>query len=225
MMKKAILMLLATAWMGKAAAQTITFGSDQTWGVFAGDPSKRAQHSFGQARAVCLDAVTPSSCAPGSTLYGVAGAGGWGADLSPVPGAEWIWAPCVTGASPADLKEYWFSNTFLVPGVPTGGSLYLAVDDWAEVIVNGVVVPLASNPLALSVGSKTDFNTAAAAQNQLATFNLLPYLREGSNVITVHASNGPKEFAGGSTVATTYSLNPAGVVFGGTITFQLPVCQ
>lgn len=223
-MKKLVLMLLATAWMGDAAAQTITFGSDRTWGVFSGDPSRRSHHAYGTAQPVCLDATTPASCAPGSTLYSYTGgwSGAWSADLSPIPGAEWIWAPCTTQEALADGREYFFSNTFLLPGVPTAGTLSLAVDDWAEVIVNGVVVPLPDGRL--SVGSRTDPSVAGAAQTALVTFDLLPYLREGSNVISVHAANGPKEFAG-STVACTYAQNPAGVVFGGAITYSTAVCR
>ncbi len=222
MPKKAMLLLLAITWTGDAVAQTITFGSDATWGVFQGDPSKRSQKSYGKAQAVCLNTTSPTSCPSGATLYGFAGAA-WSADLAAVPGAEWIWAPCITGASsPADLQAYYFSNTFLIPGVPTGATLYLAADDWAEVIVNGVVVPLANGSLAY--GSTTDPMAASAAQSQLAAFDILPYLREGSNVITVHASNGPKEFAM-CAAACTYAENPAGVVFGGTITYQPPACQ
>lgn len=221
---------------------TIRFASDATWVVFAEDPSRREreatageddgerthhgrQRPLGAAQPVCLAPATPSSCAPGATLYSDADgwAGAWSADLSPIPGAQWIWAPCLTRDAVGDDRELWFSSTFLLRGTPTGGTLSLAVDDWAQVLVNGAVVPLPDG--SRSSGSRTDQRLASAAQARLATFDLLPFLQPGVNVITVHAANGPREFAG-CTASCPYARNPAGVVFGGWLTYAAQaVCR
>ena len=50
----------------------------------------------------------------------------------------------------------------------------------------------------------------------MTTFNIAPYLTTGQNTIVVNAENGPASFAGA--VNPSYSVNTAGVVFGGSIT-------
>jgi hypothetical protein len=167
---------------------TITFASDATW----------------SAQNVCVNALSPPNCPLGATLYGTGGAGaGWPADLSSISGATWIWASGITGAtSPAYPAEYTFSKAFDLPDIPGAGSISVAADDFAEVIVNGTSVG--------TVGSVTDVSLAGPAQNSLRSFNIGPYLVRGSNLIAVRAANGV--FGCG---AGPYSCNPAGVVFGG----------
>lgn len=171
--------------------QTQTFASDPTW----------------TAQNVCLNASSPSPCPAGATLWGYGGAG-WGANLSTIPGATWIWATGLTGASsPAFPAEYNFSKTINLPGAPISGSLGIAADDFAEVIVNGTSVG--------TIGSVSDGNLAGPASSTLTTFNIGPYLILGDNVIRIRADNG--NFGCG---AGAYNCNPAGVVFGGTIVSQ-----
>jgi len=168
--------------------QTQTFASDPTW----------------NAQNVCLNASSPSPCPAGATLWGFAGSG-WGANLSTIPGATWIWATGLTGtSSPAYPAEYNFSKTINLPGLPISGSLGIAADDFAEVLVNGISVG--------TIGSVSDGNLAGPASSTLTTFNIGPYLILGDNVIRIRADNG--NFGCG---AGAYNCNPAGVVFGGSI--------
>lgn len=175
------------------AVTTTTFASDPTW--------------LPASQNVCLNASSPSPCPPGATLYGYSGSG-WTANLSSIPGATWIWAAGITGATmPAFPAEYTFSKTFDIQGVPLGGSLSIAADDFAAVFVNGALVG--------TIGSTTEEGLAGAAAASLTTFDIGPFLVSGTNVITVQAANG--NFGCGT---GPYSCNPAGVVFGGSLSFQ-----
>jgi hypothetical protein len=87
-------------------------------------------------------------------------------------------------------------------------TISIAVDDFVEVHVNGRIVG--------SSGSVTDFSAAALAQRSLKTFDLAPFLAMGVNTITIRAENG----AFGICCPSNYAGNPAGVVFGGSISFQ-----
>jgi hypothetical protein len=109
------------------------------------------------------------------------------------------------------LASYYFSTRIVVPGIVTGGTIAVASDDYARVMVNGRVVG--------TTGSVTDFHVAALAQRSLRTFSLKRFLKPGANVITVHAQNGPRAFAATCSATCTYAENPAGVVFGGTISY------
>lgn len=188
---------ISHAVLPQADAQTgtITFVSDTSWRVDS------AGTFLGFAQNVCLNASAPSRCPAGSTLYGFLG-GGWTANLSSIPGATWIWAPRITGAtSPAFPAEFFFSKTFNLLGVPTAGRVSVAVDDFAEVRVNGTSVG--------TTGSITNGSLARSAQSSLVTFDILSFLHPGTNVITIRAANG--NFGCGS---GPYSCNTAGVVFG-----------
>ena len=188
-------------------ADTITFGSGTTWQV-----SYSSGVLLGNAQNVCLNATSPSTCPAGATVYGFAGSA-WTADLSSITGT-WIWAPGVTGAtSPADQQTYDFSQSFVLDGSPISGSISVAVDDFAQVFVNGISVG--------TTGSLTDFATAQAAQSQLTSFDISSALTSGTNTITVRASNGPAYFAG-CNGGCSYSQNAAGVVFGGSILTAVP---
>jgi hypothetical protein len=140
-------------------------------------------------------------------LYGFAGSG-WSANLSSIPGAAWIWAPGITGATtPAFPDVYFFSKAFNLAGAPTAGSISVAADDFAEVRVNGAVVG--------TIGSETDGTLAFAGQSSLTTFDITSFLVPGTNVITVRGANG--NLACGP---VAYNCNPAGVVFAGSLSFQ-----
>jgi hypothetical protein len=195
-----------------ARADSITLNSNTTWGVYNADPALGPATLLGNAEAVCLNASFPSSCPAGATFYGWPAAGGWAADLTTIPNASWIWAPGVMGTtSPAELAQYYFSQTFNLSGIPIAGSLSLAVDDFANVFVNGVSDG--------TEGSITDFGLAAGAQNVLHTMDITSFLVQGNNTLTIFAQNGPASFAG-CVEPCNYANDPAGVVFGATIEEQ-----
>jgi hypothetical protein len=186
-------------------ADSVTFVSGPSWNV-----SDAANNPIGAAQYVLLSDTSPVVRPAGATIYNPIGSG-WNADLSSIPGAGWIWAPGIIGASPnADLAEYSFSKTFDFTGAPISGSISIAVDDMAQVFVNG--------NSAGTTGSITDQSVAFQAQSSLSTFDLTPFLQLGVNTIEIVAQNGPGSFGGGPDA--TYSQNAAGVVFGGSVSFQ-----
>ena len=203
-------LLLAT--LSQAALTTETFSSDGTWGVYSQDPfGGTAVTNFGFAEKVCLNASSPAGCPPDAVEFDFSGSG-WGADLGSIPGAAWIWAPGTTGATyPADLQLFAFSKQLNIRGNQILGTIQVSADDYAEVIVNGTV--------AGSVGSTSDVFVAGGAQAALTSIDISAYLVTGINTITVVGQNGPSWFAGYSG-PTSYSQNPAGVVFGGIITYN-----
>jgi len=189
---------------------TVRFASGAEWTVYDGDPAQSpAPHALGPAQAVCLNAGSPPSCPSGAVVYGFAGSA-WGQDLLIVPDAVWIWGPGVTGADQADLKKFFFAQTFNLGKMPSG-RITISADDAAEVRVNGVAVD--------TVGSVTDKSEAAISHSTLTTFDLAPRLTPGPNTITIAAQNGPAFYASCPT-SCTYSSNPAGVVFGGSLTYH-----
>lgn len=187
----------------QVAAETINFASDSSWQV-----RDAADNPLGAAQAVCLNASAPSPCPGGAILYGFAG-GGWSANLAAIPGAQWIWAPGVTGATqPAELAAYRFTKSFTLDGNVDAAMLFVAADDFARVRVNGSIVG--------SIGSTSDAGAAGAANGSLTSFDISVFLGVGDNVIEIEAQNGIGGFAGCSNC--TYAQQPAGVVFGGSLT-------
>jgi hypothetical protein len=199
-----------------AAPASISFVSDGSWAVYKADPASGPATLLGQAELVCLNAAAPKPCPTGATVYGFP-FGGWTADRSSIPGAKWIWAPGVTGAtSPADLQQFFFSKTFsLPPGPHTGSSIRISADDFAEVRVNGKAVG--------SVGSINDPGLSLQSQGALTAVDLAPFLIAGTNTLTVRGQNGPASFAGGCGPCS-YAQNPAALVFGGTLVNSGPSC-
>ena len=188
-----------------ASAQTFVSGTGTA-------VSNASNTPIGNAQNVCLNGSSPSPCPAGATLWGYPG-GGWGQSLAAIPGATWIWAPALTGASPASLAQYTFTKTVVVSGTPTAGTVYMLADDYVELRVNG--------SLAGSVGSISNPALSGGAQSALAQFNVLPWLVTGTNTFAFTAQNGPDSFSGVSNA--TYAQNPAAVVFGGSITAAPPV--
>jgi PEP-CTERM motif len=184
---------------------TVTFRSNKQWSVLSS-----SNVPVGNAEYVALNASMPIVQPTGAVQYGVFGSG-WSADLSTIPGAYWIWAPGVTGDTPnASLAEYAFYQKFDLAGTPISGSISVAVDDMAQVYVNGM--------LAGTTGSITNIAAAFQAQSELKSFDLTPFLVSGTNTIEVLAQNGPDSFGG--VIDADYRQNTAGVVFGGTLSFQ-----
>ncbi len=170
--------------------QMITIASDRSWKV-----QDSAGNDLGKAQAVCLD--TAGSCPADTTAWGYGG--NWGADISGLAGAKWIWAPGLTGETqPAYPAEYTFRNNFsLKGGTPVGGMISIAADDYAEVYVNECFVG--------SIGSRDDESLAANASSELHTFSIA-CLNRGNNTIIIKAANGNFGCGSGS-----YSCNPAGI--------------
>jgi hypothetical protein len=187
----------------------IPFASSSDWAVYDDDPARNtAAQKLGVAQPVCLNATSPPNCPAGAVLYGFGA--GWGPSLSTIPGALWVWGPGVSAAGAADLKRFAFVHTFVLGATPAG-ALSIACDDAAEVRVNGVVVGVA--------GSVTDISAASQANSSLTSFDLSPMLAAGTNTITIIGQNGPPSFAG-CPGPCTYGMNPAGLVFGGTLSYH-----
>jgi len=187
-----------------ARGELIEFVSDPSWIV-----SDWRDNPIGYAQYVAANGSFPVVRPPGATVYGDAGVC-WVADLSSIRGAFWVWAPGITGATPgASLAGCIFTRRFYVPGKPVRGAISIAVDDFAEVFVNGVSVG--------ATGSVTDKQRAGLAQSALTTFDISPWLVSGQNTIRILARNGPDSFSG--VPFSNYSQNPAGVVFGGALVY------
>jgi hypothetical protein len=121
--------------------------------------------------------------------------------------AHWIWAPNINGTtSPVEFNQFFFSKTFQLNGTKVSGMISIAVDDLAEISVNGHIVG--------SIGSISDYSVASRAQSFLTSFDLSPFLKSGTNILTIRAENGPF----GVCCPSNYAGNPAGVVFGGSVT-------
>ena len=210
---------MAAAGSGSAGGptRTVEFVSGADWRAYTERPARPVKHGptfLGTAQLVCPNAVSPPWCPPGATLYGWLGTGAWSASLAAIPGAAWIWAPGVTGAtSPAELARYAFAAHVFLPrrAVPVDAEIFVSADDYAEVYVNGA--------FAGSVGSVTNPAASTAAQSMLTRFSITSFVRAGPNVVAVVGQNGPAFFAGCS-APCTYMQHPAGVVFGGSIDFK-----
>jgi len=188
----------------------LSFASGPDWSVYDDDPATNpSAQKLGGAQPVCLNPTAPPSCPPGAVIYGFPYQG-WSFSLLTVPGALWVWGPGVSPTDTADLKRFFFSQVFAVGRRPRG-HISVAVDDAAEIRINGKVLD--------SVGSVTAVSEASIANSRLTSFDITPLLVAGSNTITIVAQNGPSTFAGCPS-ACAYSSNPAGVVFGGEITYN-----
>jgi len=192
-----------------AQAVTVNIVSDTTtWKWTVSDTNG---NPLGSPQNVCLNATAPSNCPIAATLYGYPSVlGGWTADLSTIPGATWIWAPNITGAtSPAASAEFSFETQFWLCDTPQGGTISVAADDFAEVFLNGTSILNSTSHSTLSTITISSTSTL---------------VRQGQNFIKVKVKNGPNPSDCGS---GQYQCNPAGVVFGAS--FQdalsaLPTC-
>jgi PKD repeat protein len=172
-----------------AAPATILFASDETWG----------------GQRICISSVPIWPCPSGVTSWGYPYAGAWPAGLSAIPGASWVWTAGLNGYSvPAYPATASFTKSFNVPGSPTAAAILIAADDSAAIFVNG--------SQAGSVGGTVA--GAPDAKDFLRSFNITPYLHAGTNTITVQGFNGDFGCRTGP-----FWCNPAGVVFGGSITY------
>jgi hypothetical protein len=204
----ALTMLVAIALPVGAQAVDVNIVSGSNWTAFDSNMTP-----LGNAENVCLNATTPSNCpvaaAPPPTLYGYPLVG-WTADLSSIPGAKWIWAPNISGAtSPAANATFTFQTEFYLCGTPTGGAIWVAGDNTAEVLLNGQ-----------SVLTATDHSKLKSANISNNPPDIpLSSIKQGLNIIQVKGTNGPNPTDCGS---DEYQCNPAGVVFGASFKDALP---
>lgn len=173
------------------AAGVISFASDPSWTAAAMNPDESVGADVGA-----------TECYPMPVAF----------DMGQIPGACCVWLPGMTSQTPSDMQGAFFSKDIFVPGAPVSGTIWIALDDWVQVSVNGLVV--------CTRGSVTDVSVAAAAQNPLQGFDLTPALVVGTNSIRIWARNGPGSF--GSCAPCSYSGNPAWVFFGGSVTYDNP---
>jgi len=182
--------------------QSITLESDVNWDVYS-NRSQEQKAFLGKAQLVCANTTIPAGCPAGAVNYNLAGA--WSARIDGCQGnARWIWAPGISAEStPAEASEYYFVNHVSLPGGPVSARIYLAVDDEAEVIVNGTSIG--------TIGSTTDYGVAWASQSEPTSLYITRALLAGQNTMTIRAANGVGTFAG--CVDCTYQQHPAGVMF------------
>jgi hypothetical protein len=126
--------------------------------------------------------------------------------LTQIPGAVWIWTPGASADTLADRQRVFFSRTFYLDTSPSGW-IDFAADNTGDIRVDGQIVG--------SIGDVVDNEEAALAHSRLTRFDLTPFLHPGTNVITISAENAycPRCPDHGRTLAG----NPAGVVFGGSL--------
>jgi len=188
-------------------AENINIVSNTSWTV-----TDANDNLLGNAQNVCLSPTAPSNCPVGATSYGFTlGGSGWTADLSSIPGATWIWAPNITGATaPAGNAEFTFEKLFYLCGNPQDGTIFVAADNSAEVFLNGSVVPI------IISGTHTTLSSATISASKFAM---------GLNSIKVKVKN-----VDNSTDCPSgqYHCNPAGVVVGASFSDALnpwPTCK
>lgn len=128
--------------------------------------------------------------------------------------ADWIWESYRT-TRPMEGDVVYFERTFNVPGVPTGGTLYITCDNGYEAWLNGTMVATAQ----LAPGWETsslkqeyvDYNNWQSVESA----DVSSYLVPGDNVLLIKAANEymnyPDDPPNGG-VGTTYA-NPAGLIF------------
>lgn len=199
-----------------AAPKSVAFASGPGWVAYSNYPgtnvSGASQARYGPAQAVCLNTWS-MLCPPGAVDF-MSPYSAWTSALESIPGAQWVWRP---GAGPmssnADLDRVVFSRTIVVAGKPSGGWISLAADDYAEVRVNGVFVG--------AIGS-VSLAGPSPAYGALTTFDITSFVKPGANTIDVLAQNGPAETWGYCGAPCTFAANPAGVVFGGAVTVEIP---
>lgn len=205
-------LLLATLFSPVVAQNgNVTVVSDTSWIVFRPNPSPTPPSFLGLAQNVCLNATSPLMCSmgvtPAPTLYNWPSTG-WAADLSSLPtGARWIWAPNITGASTPAASEFTFETDFYVCDPPVRGTISLAADNFAEVSINGMVLP----------------NSTSASPDQLTTFTVPGTVLRGSSILLGARPNQIKVKArnvAGGCASDNYQCNPAGIVLGASFEFM-----
>lgn len=187
---------------GGSQSPDIALPSNDDWEVYS-SRSLEPDTYLGNAQLVCASSMAVAGCPAESLQYNPGGAG-WAARIEACDGqSRWIWAPGITPESaPAEMAQYYFVTRFSVSNRPATALVHLAVDDQAEVIVNGTAMG--------TVGSTSDYDLAWHAHEKPTTIDIKNALLTGQNTITIRAANGTGGFVGCSNC--TYQQHPAGVV-------------
>lgn len=161
---------------------------------------------------VCLNDRSPPNCPPGAMKYGHVSPGDWPTSLKDIPGAKWIWAPNITGqTSPAANAEFTFTHDFYLCRPSQDGTIYIAVDDSAQVSINGnSVLTTTSNQL-----------TKKTVSTNLLYGVLTSGFPPRKNTITIKAKNAYLDWC---VTKDNYQCNPAGMVFGTSFPDDEPSC-
>jgi hypothetical protein len=188
----------------------INFASGPEWPSYTGTVSTSGStfaltQLQGPAREVCLNANDPPNCPAGALLFNLSYTSPAWTGGESIPNAHWIWRSDVALTSPASMQVAIFEKTFAI-GPNATGSLQIAADDFAAVFVNDVPIG--------TVGSTSDVNVAETSHATGTMLNLTPALQSGTNVVTIAGQNGP--YGCGSSTCS-YSADPAGAVFQGTL--------
>ncbi len=110
-----------------------------------------------------------------------------------IPRAHWIWDSYKVQNPESDQTVFFF-NDLNVIGKPAFGSVTIAADNFYKLYVNGIVV-----------GSELTNENNFALETQ-DTYNILPYLAEGDNIITFEVMNK-------GVLGSTPESNPAGLLY------------
>jgi len=180
----------------------ITLASDANWEVYSSRNLEPAAY-LGQAQPVCASVESAAEC-PNAVLFNV-GSHGWSGRIDACEKeARWIWAPGIVGTTaPSEMAQYYFVNHVTLASRPASAKIRLAVDDQAEILINGTAIA--------TIGSTTDKEVAWASQINPSTFDIASALVTGPNTIVIRAANGSGAFS--NCTQCTYRQNPAGVVF------------
>ncbi|MDI1259518.1 hypothetical protein [Aquabacterium sp.] len=194
--------------------------ADKEWHVLDanGKLISDAQGAASMPQAVCLNDTSPPNCPPGAVKYGHVSPGDWPTSLKPVPGAKWIWAPNVTGqTSPAAKAEFTFTRDFYLCSPRADGTIHVAVDDTAEVSVNGIpVLTTTSNQLTKKTFPRKSLNGVLTSGFPIK-----------KNTITIKARNSYLDWcdpAKTKGAVDNYQCNPAGLVVGASFPDDAPSC-
>jgi hypothetical protein len=183
-------LLVGVFVVGPVSAYELNLVSDESW--TSSDETGPITTSL-----VCLNTNAPAGCPAQASIYGFPDSL-WLAP--PTTGtysrARWIWAGDVSASARGDGDTVTFEKSFYLCDAPVGGSISIAVDDFAEVKLNG-------QTLATTAGY-WQFNTVQVPASALRT---------GENILTVVARNGAglSWCRGGE-----FRCNPAGVLIGAT---------
>ena len=78
--------------------------------------------------------------------------------------ANWIWAPGINRTtSPAFPADYYFRKQFTLPCRPSAADISVAVDDYAEIRVNGVLAGVTGSISNVNI-ARADVRTGSVGQ-------------------------------------------------------------
>src|SRR5262249_55729123 len=141
---------------------------------------------IGPPERVCLTPNVPANCSPPATIYNYSHTGlaaRW-TDLTAVPlgeclFAKWIWGPGTSGTSSTSGEgEIFFEFSVTVPGPTAGGTMFIAVDDFASIVIN--------NATAATVGSTLQLQVAQDAASHPTVIDISRFVHAGVNDFFIH---------------------------------------